>query len=154
MTAFGRYTAAVTLFALAALWPVASDPAPVAERPLAFALLALLVLAGELLPVRIPGSVGFDDDLTVSAAFALAIVLLFGPAVGVAVYAGACLIADALNRTALEKAPTTPRSRYLRWRRPRRRSRWSRGTNASARSSPTCSPCSPRRPRSRSSTTW
>ena len=104
MSAFGRYTVVVSLLAVAVLWKVASEPWAVSERPVTFALLAALVLAGELLLVRIPGSVGFDDDLTVSAAFALPIVLLFGAAPGVAVYAGACLIAEAVRRVAADKA--------------------------------------------------
>jgi diguanylate cyclase (GGDEF)-like protein len=103
MSPFGRYTVVIGLLALAAIGPIAAGPWSVSERPLAFALLAALVVAGELLPIRIPGSVGFADDLTVSSAFALALLLMFGAAPGVAVYAGACLVADAVNRTARAK---------------------------------------------------
>src|ERR671921_511479 len=105
MTPSGRriVRSLVALSAVAVLWKVASDPWPVSDQPVTFGLLAALVLAGELLLVRIPGSVGFEDDLTVSAAFALALVLLFGAAPGVAVYAGACLIAEAVRRVSADK---------------------------------------------------
>src|SRR4051794_32595821 len=74
------------------------------SRPITFAVLAAFVIAGELLPIRLPGKGAFSDELTLSAAFALAIVLMFGPAPGIAAYVIGCVVADAVNRTEPAKA--------------------------------------------------
>src|SRR4051794_29160894 len=74
------------------------------SRPATFAVLAGFVVAGELLPIRLPGKGSFSDELTLSAAFALAIVLMFGPAPGIAAYVLGCVVADAVNRTEPAKA--------------------------------------------------
>jgi diguanylate cyclase (GGDEF)-like protein len=66
-------------------------------------LFATFVLIGELLPIRIPRGTHVEE-VTISSAFALALLIVFGAATAVAVYAGACLAADALRRTAPLKA--------------------------------------------------
>ena len=99
-TAFRRYAIVTALAAAIAMVPVASAGSDFGEQPLAFVLLAACVVAAELLPVRIPRGDGLFDDLTLSGAFALALTLLGGPAIGVAVYAGACLIGDLVERPA------------------------------------------------------
>jgi EAL domain-containing protein (putative c-di-GMP-specific phosphodiesterase class I)/GGDEF domain-containing protein len=101
---FKRYSAALALVAAAALIPVALAGWSTGDRTLTFAVLAAFVVAGELLPIRLPGKGAFSDELTLSAAFALAIVLMFGPAPGIAAYVVGCVTADALNRTEPAKA--------------------------------------------------
>jgi diguanylate cyclase (GGDEF)-like protein len=102
--AFPAYTAAVAAAALAVLVPVVASGWSLHGRPEAFVLLAACVVAGELLPLRLPRSDAVSDDLTLSSAFALAIAMLFGPAPAVAVYAGACVVAELVERPALVKA--------------------------------------------------
>src|SRR3954454_434830 len=58
---------------------------------------AALVLAGELLPIDVPRRGGFDR-VTVSTAFALAILLVFGLAPAVLAYAAASVVADTVAR--------------------------------------------------------
>ena len=62
-----------------------------------FWLLAGLVLVGELLPIRLPIRDHFDD-VTMSAAFAVAVLLVFGLGPAVAVYALASVLADVRDR--------------------------------------------------------
>jgi EAL domain-containing protein (putative c-di-GMP-specific phosphodiesterase class I)/GGDEF domain-containing protein len=104
VTRFERYSAAVALLAVVALLPVVAAGWTMRGRPVTFVVLAGFVVAGELLPIRLPGKGAFSDELTLSAAFALAIVLMFGPAPGVAAYVVGCVTADALNRTEPAKA--------------------------------------------------
>ena len=101
--AFRGYTAGMTVAAAAAAVPVVSSGWSLHGRPAAFALLVVCVLAGEFLPIRIPRGDGLSDDLTLSAPFALAVTFVFGPALGVAVYAGACLVAEVARRPGLTK---------------------------------------------------
>jgi len=75
---------------------IAAHPAVPAGDPL-FWLLAGLVLAGELLPIDVPRRDGFDR-VTVSTAFAFAILLLFGLLPAVAAYAAASAVADVVAR--------------------------------------------------------
>ncbi len=95
---FKLYTAAVTLlaagavagFAIADGWPVAPDSR--------FWVLAALVLAGELLPIQMPGRYGCDR-VTVSTGMAFAVLLTFGAIPAMAVYAVTSLISDRLDPT-------------------------------------------------------
>jgi EAL domain-containing protein (putative c-di-GMP-specific phosphodiesterase class I)/GGDEF domain-containing protein len=103
-TRFERYSAALALLAVVALVPAVTAGWSIGSRPVTFAVLAGFVVAGELLPIRLPGKGSFSDELTLSAAFALAIVLLFGPAPGIAAYVLGCVVADAVNRTEPAKA--------------------------------------------------
>ena len=61
-----------------------------------FWLLALLVLVGELLPIPVPRRGGLTK-VTISAAFAFAILIRFGLAPAAAVYVVSVVIADALD---------------------------------------------------------
>jgi len=71
--------------------------------PVRFCLLALFVLAGELLPIPVPRRHGVDK-LTISTAFALAILLTIGVLPACAVCAAVVAIADLSARTAPVKA--------------------------------------------------
>ena len=104
LTRFERYSVALALVAVVALVPVVGAGWSIGSHALTFGVLAGFVVAGELLPIRLPGKGAFSDELTLSAAFALAIVLMFGPAPGIAAYVVGCVAADALNRTEASKA--------------------------------------------------
>jgi EAL domain-containing protein (putative c-di-GMP-specific phosphodiesterase class I)/GGDEF domain-containing protein len=104
LTRFQKYAAGLALLAAAALVPVALAGFSVAAHPATLAVLSAFVVAGELLPVRLPRRGSFTDELTVSAAFALAIMLMFGALLGVAAYVLGCLVADLANRTRPDKA--------------------------------------------------
>ncbi len=69
------------------------------ETPVRFWLLAFFVLAGELLPVAVPRRHGLDK-VTISAAFAFAMLLCAGVLPACAVYAAAVMIVDLWERTA------------------------------------------------------
>ena len=104
LTRFQKYSAALALLALGALVPVVLAGGAVGDRSATLIVLAAAVVACEFLPIRLPGKESFTDELTVSAAFALAIVLMFGPVFGVAAYLLGCLVVDLVNRTRLDKA--------------------------------------------------
>jgi diguanylate cyclase (GGDEF)-like protein len=99
---FKLYTAAVTLLAAGAIagfalvdgWPQAPDSR--------FWLLAALVLAGELLPIPMPGRYGMDR-VTVSTGVAFAVLLVFGAIPAMAVYAVTSVISDRLDPTSWVK---------------------------------------------------
>jgi len=102
--AFVRYAAAVGVaaaltFAVAAV--LGAGRAPFGDA--AFWLLAGLCLAGELLPIRLPRRAAVDE-VTVSTAFAFAILLLYGPLPALAVYAVTSIAADLVDRSPLVKA--------------------------------------------------
>jgi diguanylate cyclase (GGDEF)-like protein len=102
--AFRSYAALLAPAAIAAA--VAADlawPAHVAGQPAKLWALAAFVVAGELLPIRIPLG-GHVEEVTTSTAFAVAFIVLFGVWPAIAVYAGTCLAADLLHGTALSKA--------------------------------------------------
>ena len=104
MTRFQKYAVALALAAAATLVPVALAGVSVGDRSTTLVVLAAFVVAGELLPVRLPAKSSFTDELTVSAAFAVAIVVMFGPLFGVAAYVLGCVLADLANRTRADKA--------------------------------------------------
>jgi diguanylate cyclase (GGDEF)-like protein len=66
------------------------------------ALFAVLVLVGELLPIEVPRRYT-PDRMTISTAFAFAILLEFGPLPAIVVYAVASAVADVVARS----SPTT-----------------------------------------------
>ena len=67
--------------------------------PATFVVLAVFVLAGELLPIPVPRRSGLAR-VTISAAFAFAILLRAGPGPAVLVYVASSVIADAAGRVA------------------------------------------------------
>ena len=97
---FGAYVAS-----LLALAVVGSITVPMIWRgrfPLGDAklwLFAAFVMLGELLPIRVPRGTHVEE-VTISSAFALAVLIVFGPWAALAVYVGACLVADLIRRTA------------------------------------------------------
>jgi EAL domain-containing protein (putative c-di-GMP-specific phosphodiesterase class I)/GGDEF domain-containing protein len=102
-SAFRGYAAALAAAAAAAIaLLVARSPLDVDDGP-AVAVFALLIFAGEMLPLTVPRGEGFEE-VTVSAPFALAAVALFGPLAGVAMYGAACFAVDLLKRTSRSKA--------------------------------------------------
>jgi EAL domain-containing protein (putative c-di-GMP-specific phosphodiesterase class I)/GGDEF domain-containing protein len=104
LTRFQKYASALALLALLVLVPVGLAGTAVGDHLPVLLVLVALTVAGELLPISLPRKGSFTDELTVSAAFALAIVLMFGPSLGVAAYVLGCAIGDARNRTSLDKA--------------------------------------------------
>src|SRR3712207_674680 len=82
----------------AAAMLVAAAPAP-PLGDLGFWLLAACVLAGELLPIRLPRR---DDleEIALSMPFAFALMLYAGPLPAIAVYAAGSVLHDVLDRTA------------------------------------------------------
>ena len=97
--AFVLYVAAVTGLAAAPLiflpwvrdWDV--------DSPVLFVVLAGFVLAGELLPIPVPRRRGMTR-VTISAAFAFAILLRFGPGPAAFVYVTSSVLADLAGRVA------------------------------------------------------
>jgi diguanylate cyclase (GGDEF)-like protein len=65
--------------------------------PALFVVLSVFVLAGELLPIPVPRRRGLTR-VTISAAFAFAILLRFGPGPAVLVYVSSSVIADLAGR--------------------------------------------------------
>jgi diguanylate cyclase (GGDEF)-like protein len=98
--AFGRYTVALTLVAAPAAaaaglaWRTEFD----ASRSTMW-VFAGFVIVGELLPIRVPRRTHVEE-VTLSSVFALALAFIFGALPALAVYAGACLVTDLVNRTA------------------------------------------------------
>jgi diguanylate cyclase (GGDEF)-like protein len=100
--AFRDYSAGLLAAALAATAAlVLTSPLPHVDAG-AVAIFAALIAIGELLPLRVPRGEGFEE-VTVSAPFALAAMVLFGPLVALAMYAGSCLVIDLVKRTELPK---------------------------------------------------
>jgi diguanylate cyclase (GGDEF)-like protein len=65
--------------------------------PALFVVLSLFVLAGELLPIPVPRRRGLTR-VTISAAFAFAILLRFGPGPAVLIYVSSSVVADLAGR--------------------------------------------------------
>lgn len=70
--------------------------------PVRFSVLAMSVLAGELLPIHVPRRNGLDK-VTISTTFAFAVMVSVGVLPACIVYAGASVIADLYERTATVK---------------------------------------------------
>ena len=99
---FNSYAVAVTVVALLLLGPLALGDALAPLQSWPYWLFAGLLLLGELLPIDVPRRDG-RDRVTISGAFAFAILLLFGVMPAIIAYAGASLIADAVSRLSLAK---------------------------------------------------
>lgn len=93
---FMMVVAAGGLAVLAALVPTI-DVRAIAADPVTFWLLAALALAGELVPIRAPIG-GEIQEVGVSTTFGFAVLLRFGTAPAAAVFAGACLVSDIIDR--------------------------------------------------------
>jgi len=95
---YTRFTLAVTAAAVAALALAATlaHTHPWATDPL-FWLLAALCLAGEALPIRLARRTSFDE-VTISTAFAFAVLLAFGALPAMALYALVTLTVDLARR--------------------------------------------------------
>jgi diguanylate cyclase (GGDEF)-like protein len=65
--------------------------------PAVFVVLSVFVLAGELLPIPVPRRRGLTR-VTISAAFAFAILLRFGPGPAVLIYVSSSVVADVAGR--------------------------------------------------------
>jgi diguanylate cyclase (GGDEF)-like protein len=98
--AYGAYVGTVSLAGVVVLGAILAlaDWSPVADSPGEYGMFGLFVLAGELIPIRISRS-GTDDMVTVSTAFAFAVLLAFGAGPAIAVYAGTSVIGDLFNRS-------------------------------------------------------
>ena len=70
----------------------------VVGAPAEYALFAVFIVLGELMPIEIARR-GNDDTVTVSTAFAFAALLAFGAGPAVAAYAGASVVFDLVNRS-------------------------------------------------------
>jgi diguanylate cyclase (GGDEF)-like protein len=79
-----------------------ADWGTVATSPWEYVLLAVFILLGELMPIRIARN-GNDDTVTVSTAFAFAALLTFGVGPAIAAYAGASVVFDLVNRSPLSR---------------------------------------------------
>jgi diguanylate cyclase (GGDEF)-like protein len=97
--AFLGYTIALTVAAAAAAGAISSQWGwPANAHGPRLALFAVLVLVGELLPIEVPRRYT-PDRMTISTAFAFAILLEFGPLPAIAVYAVASAVADVVARS-------------------------------------------------------
>ncbi|HKP91723.1 MAG TPA: bifunctional diguanylate cyclase/phosphodiesterase [Thermoleophilaceae bacterium] len=100
---FRRYAAVLGVLAtVAAVASAFAWPAQLGDQPAKVWALAAFIVIGELLPIRIPRGT-HTEEITVSNAFAVAFLLIFGAAPAMAVYGGVCLAADLLRRTAPAK---------------------------------------------------
>jgi diguanylate cyclase (GGDEF)-like protein len=96
---FVTYTALTTAAAVVALAVVGWQLPWRIDEPALFWLLAAFVLAGELLPIPVPRRNGMAR-VTISSAFAFAILLRFGIGPATVVYIGSVVIADGVERVA------------------------------------------------------
>src|SRR3954471_6256531 len=102
-TSFRRYATALACAApVAAVASAVAWPAHIGGQPAKLWALAAFVVIGELLPIRIPRGT-HTEEITVSTAFAVAFLVIFGAGPAMLVYGGACLAADLLRRTAAAK---------------------------------------------------
>src|SRR5947209_8222100 len=99
---FSAYTVLTSLAALAGLFALAEMRSWDIDRPALFAILAAFVLAGELLPIPVPRRNGLTE-VTISTAFAFALLLRFGAGPATLVYVASAVVADLRDRTALIK---------------------------------------------------
>jgi diguanylate cyclase (GGDEF)-like protein len=90
---FALYVGLVTTMAAAALILLPWVRGWHVDAPALFVVLSAFVLAGELLPIPVPRRGGLAR-VTISAAFAFAILLRFGPGPAVLVYVASSVIAD------------------------------------------------------------
>ena len=93
------YCGGISLLGAAMLAALLWSPLPIeiGHAPAVFWLFAVFVTLGELFPVRIPFRDG-ENSVTVSTAFAFAVLLGFGTVPAVIVYAVASAIGDLIQR--------------------------------------------------------
>jgi diguanylate cyclase (GGDEF)-like protein len=96
---FALYVALVTALAAAALALLPWVRGWHVDAPVLFVVLSAFVLTGELLPIPVPRRGGLAR-VTISAAFAFAILLRFGAGPAVLVYVASSVIADLAGRVA------------------------------------------------------
>src|SRR5947209_17410492 len=101
--AFVRYVAVTAVLAGVALIGVVSRSAWRLDSPVLFWLLVALVIVGELLPIPVPRRHGLAK-VTISTAFAFAILLRFGVAPATVVYVASVVIAQTVERVDPVKA--------------------------------------------------
>ena len=94
---FRAYTGTVSVLGVLACVLLTIGGSGVPSDDWRYWLFAALVLAGELAPIDVPRRGGFDR-VTVSTAFAFAILLIFGLLPAVVAYAAASAVADAVAR--------------------------------------------------------
>jgi diguanylate cyclase (GGDEF)-like protein len=94
---FDTYGTAVALVGAALVATLVATGESVPFGDWRYWLMALLVLAGELVPIDVPRRDGVDR-VAISTAFAFAILLQFGLLAAVVAYVGASVIADSLAR--------------------------------------------------------
>src|SRR3954453_15169339 len=94
---FDTYGTAVALVGAALVATLVATGESVPFGDWRYWLMALLVLAGELIPIDVPRRDGVDR-VAISTAFAFAVLLQFGLLPAVAAYAAASVLADALAR--------------------------------------------------------
>jgi diguanylate cyclase (GGDEF)-like protein len=99
---FMIYTGLTSLAALAGLIVLSGLTTWEIDRPALFAILAVFVFAGELLPIPVPRRNGLTE-VTISTAFAFALLLRFGAGPATLVYVGSAVVADLRDRRALIK---------------------------------------------------
>jgi len=99
---FAALTAATTLAAAASVAVLTRTQGWKLDGSVRFWLLGAFVLAGELLPIAVPRRHGLDK-VTLSTAFAFAVLMCSGILPACAVYAASSIIADVYARTSPEK---------------------------------------------------
>src|SRR5690242_3166029 len=90
---FDTYALAVSLVGAALVAALIATGETIPPGDGRYWLMAVLVLAGELIPIDVPRRDGFDR-VAISTAFAFAVLLMFGLLPAVAAYAAASMIAD------------------------------------------------------------
>ena len=101
--AFVRYVALTAAVAVAALAVVVGRADWQIDSPALFWLLVVLAIVGELLPIPVPRRHGLAK-VTISTAFAFAILLRFGVAPATVVYVASVVIAQTVERVDPVKA--------------------------------------------------
>ena len=153
LSEFVLYVALVALLAATVLIAVPWVREWQIDEPVLFLMLSAFVLAGELLPIPVPRRRGLAR-VTISAAFAFAILLRFGPGPAALVYVSSSVIADMAARVsplkilfnaaqyllAIVAAAGVLTARPL-------------APDGTDHRAPSCRSCSPPRPRSSSPTT-
>jgi diguanylate cyclase (GGDEF)-like protein len=99
LSGFVLYVVLVALLAAAVLIAVPGVREWQVDQPALFITLSAFVLAGELLPIPVPRRRGLAR-VTISAAFAFAILLRFGPGPAALIYVSSSVIADVVARVA------------------------------------------------------
>ena len=101
---FGGYVALVVITGLAVVLNAVADLQVdlLAAHPVAFGLLSLAVLVGELVPLPVSRH-GDDEEITTSTTFAFAMLLSLGAAPAILMLAGSSVVADLRRRKPLSR---------------------------------------------------